>query len=390
MLSGAVAWEIYDRTGSAFLVGLVGLVQVVPVVGLALVIGPLVDRSDRRTLLRAAQLLLGAVGLLLAAGSQLQLPLGAMYGALLLFGVGTALNAPSSSALVPQLVPRASLARANALLSTVFQTAAVLGPVAAGQLIALRGAPTSVYLIEATGCLAFALLLSTLPSASAPPAAPATAHGRLEGLRFILASPLLLPALTLDLFAVLLGGTTALLPVFAKELLAVGPRELGWLQAAPAVGAAVMALAQTRLAPWQRPGRVLLTVVAGFGLATIGFGLSRSLALSIALLALAGLLDNISAVLRSTLEQVVTPDALRGRVSSIHYVFIGLSNELGAFESGVAAALLGPVGAVLFGGVGTLAVVALIATRAPALLQLGPLDAIRPQPPPSSPPEQGD
>jgi hypothetical protein len=209
------------------------------------------------------------------------------------------------------------------------------------------------------------------------------------GLRFVFATDLLLSAITLDLFAVLLGGATALLPVFARDVLHVGARGLGWLRAAPSLGALSMAVVTTQLPPWRHAGRALLFAVAGFGVATLGFGLSRSFALSMIFLAATGLFDNVSVVIRLTLEQVVTPDRLRGRVSSVHYVFIGLSNEMGEFESGATAALLGPLGSVVLGGVGTLAVVALVAWRWPALRKLGALADLRavdPEGPPAAAP----
>jgi MFS family permease len=195
---------------------------------------------------------------------------------------------------------------------------------------------------------------------------------------FIRRHPVFLAAITLDLFAVLFGGAVALLPVFAKDILHVGPVGLGWLRAAPALGAMGMALLMTRLPPWQRPGRVLLFVVAGFGLATIGFGLSQVMWLSLLCLFLTGVFDAVSVVIRLTLEQVLTPDRLRGRVSSIHYVFIGFSNELGAVESGGTAALFGPVASVAGGGLAAVLVVGVVAVLWPQLTRLGPLASLRP------------
>ena len=199
------------------------------------------------------------------------------------------------------------------------------------------------------------------------------------GFRFIRHNPLFLAAITLDLFAVLFGGAVALLPIFAKDILHVGPAGLGWLRAAPGAGALTMALLTTRLRPWPRPGRMLLLVVAGFGLAMIGFGLSRSFTISLACLFLTGVFDNVSVVIRLTLEQMITPDHLRGRVSAINYVFIGFSNEFGAFESGATAALLGATLSVVGGGLATLLVVAVVAKTWPELLRLGPLHSLTPR-----------
>jgi MFS family permease len=198
----------------------------------------------------------------------------------------------------------------------------------------------------------------------------------LAGVRFIRRTPVILGAITLDMFAVLLGGVTALLPIFALDILAVGATGLGWLRAAPAVGAVLAALVMALLPPFRNAGRVLLLVVAGFGLATIVFGLSRDFLLSLAMLAVLGALDNVSVVIRGTLLLMRTPDMLRGRVNSVHSVFVGISNELGAFESGVAAALLGTVGAVVGGGIGTILVVALVAALAPDLRRMGRLDRL--------------
>ena len=219
-----------------------------------------------------------------------------------------------------------------------------------------------------------------LPAFRPASARPTTTGARelFAGFTFIRRRPVFLAAITLDLFAVLFGGAVALLPIFAKDILRVGPLGLGWLRAAPALGAMCMALVMTRLPPWRRPGYALLLTVAGFGLATLGFGLSRSMALSMICLFLTGVFDSVSVVIRLTLEQILTPDALRGRVSAIHYVFIGFSNEFGAFESGATAALLGPVLSVAGGGLAALLVVGLVALVWPDLARLGPLTSLQP------------
>ncbi len=236
------------------------------------------------------------------------------------------------------------------------------------------------FLLAAVGQLLFIVMLRLLPVRQ-PPRSPSrrTASEIFAGFTFVRRNPLFLAAITLDLFAVLFGGAVALLPIYAKDILQVGPAGLGWLRAAPGLGAMSMALITTRLLPWQRPGRVLLGAVVGFGVATIGFGLSRSFVLSLACLYLTGVFDNLSVVIRLTLEQTITPDHLRGRVSAINYVFVGFSNEFGAFESGATAALFGPTLSVVGGGIATLLVVAIVHMMWPNLSRIGPLHTLRPQ-----------
>lgn len=379
ILSVAVGWDLYERTGSPLTLGLVGLVQVVPVLALFIPTGYLVDTRDRRALTTAATLGTGLAGLGLAVASAEGAPVPVYYALLLLLGCSTALHSPAASAYLPSILPRGALARANAVVASMYEAAAIVGPAAAGLLLAAVS-PAWVYALTAATGLASAVLYRTLPSP--PRSAGATSSSARRdwrvGLRFIFGSPLLLPALTLDLFAVLFAGATALLPVIAKDVLEVGPDGLGLLRAAPSVGAIAMALVGTRLPAWRRPGRVLLIVVALFGVATIGFGLSRWFPLSLVLLAVGGALDNISVVIRITLEQLVVPDAIRGRVSAVHSVFIGMSNELGELESGVAAALIGAVPAIVIGGAVAVAVVGVVATRWPALARMPPLAELGP------------
>ncbi|MFN7953166.1 MAG: MFS transporter [bacterium] len=380
ILSVSVGWQIYDRTHSAWALGFVGLVQVVPVVLLAVPAGVTADRADRRMVAVATQLVLALLGLAMVLITQRDAPIGWVFPVLLGCGCVTAFSAPAISSLTPNLVPPSAFVRANAWNATTFELAAIGGPAAAGGLLAWLG-PGFAYGCVTVLALAFAVTLAGLPEVRSQETARA-AHERSEelraGVRFVLRSRYLLPAITLDLFAVLFGGVTALLPIFAKDLLAVGPAGLGWMRAAPSAGALTMALLTTRLPPFRRPGRALLLAVLGFGAATVGFALSRSLGWSLAFLFLTGLCDNVSVVIRQTLVQVVTPDALRGRVAAVHFVFIGLSNELGAFESGVTAALLGPVGSVLLGGVATFVVVAVVVQRWPELWRVGPLESLGP------------
>ncbi|MEZ4364625.1 MAG: MFS transporter [Kofleriaceae bacterium] len=380
MLSVAVGWELYERTGSALTLGVVGLVQVVPVVLLFVPAGQLVDRLDRRALTTFAVSVIGVVGLGLAATSRWAAPIPLYYALLLLLGGATALHSPAASAYLPTIIPRGELARSNAIISSMYELASMLGPALAG-LMLWRLVPAAVYaFVAVTGC-ASAVLYRSLPR-SDPPERDSAAAARRDwraGARFIFASPLLLPALTLDLFAVLFAGALALLPAVAKDVLHVGPLGLGILRAAPAIGAIAAALVGSRLPPWRRPGRVLLWVVVLYGAATIGFGLSRSFPWSVALLALSGVVDNISVVIRITLEQLVVPDAIRGRVSAVHHVFIGMSNELGELESGVAAHLVGVVPAIVLGGAVAIAVVGVVALRWPALARMPPLHQLRPE-----------
>jgi hypothetical protein len=241
----------------------------------------------------------------------------------------------------------------------------------------VTGKSTTVYALNALASLIFVGTLLTIQRPPKPKAQHLNDKDALmAGLRFVWNTELFLSAITLDLFAVLLGGATALLPIFAKDILQVGPVGFGWLRAAPALGAFLMAMVTARLPPWKNAGRALLLCVAGFGAATVGFGLSRSFALSLFCLFLTGLFDNVSVVIRRTLEQIVTPNELRGRVSAVTYVFIGCSNELGAFESGFTAALLGPTLSVVGGGIGTMLVVGFVAWKWRALSRLGSLQEL--------------
>lgn len=249
-------------------------------------------------------------------------------------------------------------------------------------MIALLGRAAGAYWLAAGCCLGCALLLMPIrPRVSDRPRKVRSLTSLLLGIKFVFRSQLLLAAITLDLFAVLLGGATALLPVYASDILEVGAAGLGWLRAAPAMGAVLIALVLAHRPPLRRPGLALLLSVAGFGVATICFGFSRDPVLSFALLALTGALDNISVVVRGTLMQVLTPDEMRGRVSAVNSVFISSSNELGAFESGMTAKWFGPVGSVVGGGIGTIFVVLVAALRWPLLVRLGPLHEVKPSDP---------
>jgi MFS family permease len=377
-LTVAVGWQLYERTGSAWSLGLVGAVELAPVLFLMLPAGHAADRFPRRNVAMFAHSLLALAALGLALVSAREGSVSLIYLLLLLVGTARAFASPSVATLLPQILRPDQFANANAWLSTSFQLASISGPALGGWLIALTGSATVTFLVAAVGQLLFVVLLLRLPARAA--ARPTTASPRdlFAGFAFIRRHPVFLAAITLDLFAVLFGGAVALLPIFAKDILHAGPFGLGLLRAAPAVGAMCMALLTTRLPPWERPGRALLITVVGFGLATIGFGLSRTMALSFLCLFLTGVFDAVSVVIRMTLEQVLTPDPLRGRVSAIHYVFIGFSNELGGFESGATAALLGPIVSVVGGGVAVIAVVGVVAVLWPQLARLGPLESLRP------------
>ena len=379
MINVAVGWHLYERTGDPWSLGMVGVVELAPVLLLMVIAGNAADRYPRRNIAIVAHGLVALAAIGLALASWLGGPTIAIYAMLALIGTGRAFASPSVNTILPQLLPARDFANANAWLSSTFQLAAISGPAFGGFLIAATGSATWPFAGAAIGQAIFMAMLSTLPvRRPTTPAEPQRAQDVFAGFRFIRNNPLFLAAITLDLFGVLFGGAVALLPIFAKDILAVGPAGLGWLRAAPGIGALSMALVTTRLRPWRQPGRVLLFVVAGFGLATIGFGLSRSFALSLACLFLTGVFDNVSVVIRLTLEQTITPDHLRGRVSAINYVFIGFSNEFGAFESGATAALFGPTISVVGGGLATLGVVAIVRAVWPQLARIGQLHTLAP------------
>jgi MFS family permease len=372
MLTVALGWELYDRTRSPLALGGIGLALIIPVILLSLPAGHVADRYSRKRVMLAAQVVVAAGALGLAGLSARHGPLLAIYGCLVLIGGGQAFNNPASSALVTQVIPPEAYESAITWRSSIGQVSAVLGPAAGGFLISLLHGAAGVFVLYALAALSFAVLLALLrihrPQERS--SGGRTLRALTEGLRFLGQTPVLLAAITLDLFAVLLGGATTLLPIFARDILQVGPTGLGWLQAASSVGAVSMALVLAHRPVFTRAGRTLLLAVAGFGLVTIGFGLSRSFALSFLLLLLLGALDNISVVIRSTLLLLRTPDALRGRVSAVNALFIGTSNQLGGFESGLVAQFFGPILAVVGGGIGTMLVVLLIAWRWPAMRDL--------------------
>jgi MFS family permease len=375
MQNAAVLWELYERTHDKMALGNVGLVQFLPVLILAVPAGHLADRFSRKWLVVAAFsiALVATTGLALVSHFQGPVPL--VYACLLVHGISRALNAPARSSLLPLMVPLNDLPNAITWATSGWQMAQTLGPALCGAVIALTSGAQTVYLATATmTVLASILIATTRPRHVERLAEPLSWSSLFAGVRFIWRHELILAALSLDMFAVLLGGATALLPVFAKDILEVGPEWYGLLRAAPAIGAIIMGVTLAHRPPLQRAGRTLLWSVAGFGVATIGFGLSRDPYLSFALLAISGALDNISIVVRGTLVQRLTPDSMRGRVSAVNSMFIVTSNELGAVESGYTAAWFGPVWSVVLGGLGTIAVVSSVALRWPQVRRLGALN----------------
>jgi MFS family permease len=371
-----VAWQIYALTHDPLSLGLIGLAEAVPFIGCALFAGHLADRHDRLRISLAALLVLllcslSLFGFAFRPGVITQQRVWPIYLVIFCSGIARSFLQPARSALGAELVPRRLYPNAVTWRSSTWQFAEVVGP-AIGGLVYGFGSARAAYGVDA-GLMAVGLLsLAWMRHARArsPASAESFRQSLATGLRFVMAQKVVLGALTLDLFSVLFGGAVALLPVFAAEILHVGPQGLGILRAAPAVGAVLMSLVLAHRPPLQRAGRTLLVSVALFGLCMIGFGLSRHFFLSTGLLALSGMADTVSVVVRSTLLQVLTPDHLLGRVSSVNAIFIGSSNELGAFESGTAARLIGTVPAVVLGGVATLVVVGIIALKVPPLRRL--------------------
>jgi MFS family permease len=380
MLQVALGWELYERTHSAFALGMVGLVTAIPVVLLALPAGHLADRMDRKKIVIIAQGVFISMSVGLAVLSHSNGPIYLMFVILLVRGTAQAYNNPARSALLPRLVPAEVFSNAVTWSSSGFQIAAVVGPAFGGLVIALAHRATGAYIIDAILTTMYLVMLAAIrgdqgvrAEASATALKPRermTLQSLAAGMRFVMDTKVILAALTLDLFAVLFGGATALLPIFAKDILHVGPEGLGWLRAAPSIGALAVMLTIAHRPPMQKTGWTLIWAVTGFGVATIVFGLSRSFGLSMAMLLILGGLDGISMIIRGTLVQLWTPDEMRGRVSAVNSVFIDMSNELGGFESGALAAAVGPVAAVVGGGIGTVIVVGSVAWAWPQLRNL--------------------
>ena len=367
MLSVAVSWDLYLQTHSALVLGNVGFVQVAPFLLFSLFAGHVADRYDRRKVMVVTQCTYLAASALLLFGFH-SVP--AIYGCLLLTACARTFQGPARGAMLPQIVPPEALGNAITWNSSAQEIASVSGPALAGVLLATSGSRT-VYLLQTVFALLTLLCFASISSRSKDNAAatPRDMKSLLEGIRFVLKNKLILSAVSLDMFGVLFGGATALLPIFAVDILHGGPSALGWLRAAPSVGAVLMALAMAHSRKIVRAGPALILAVAGFGLATIAFGLSRNLWLSLGMLVLVGAFDNVSVVLRNSLVQTKTPDYVRGRVLAVNNIFISCSNQLGAVESGWTAALIGAAPSVWAGGIATLAVVAICAAISPPLRQ---------------------
>lgn len=370
MVTVAIGWQIYSITKSPFYLGLVGLIQFLPVFLLTLVVGLVADHFDRRRIITICQALEGLCFMLLALANyqgwitkELILIIAGVLGTVHSF------QGPPMQSLLPNIVSKEFFPRAAALVTSAFQTATIIGPALGGLLYALN--PYAVYSIA--GLLSFftSLLINFITvKKEEVKRDPVTIQSFFAGITFIKNKPVILGAISLDLFAVLFGGATALLPVYASEILRVGPTGLGMLRSVPSVGALLMSIALTRRPLSRKVGKTMFIAVIIFGMSTILFAISKSVVLSLFALFVLGAADVISMVIRSTLVQMATPDNMRGRVSSVNQLFIGTSNQLGEFESGITAAWFGTVPAVLIGGIGTIVVVFLWMRLFPELLNI--------------------
>jgi MFS family permease len=380
MQAVAVGWQVYEITKRPLDLGYVGLAQFLPAILLFPISGHASDHFERRNVLSVCYAGYAVCFALLLALARRSVPsIGAIYVVLVMIGVVRSFNSTASRAILPQLVPGEDFPNAVAWNASIFQAATILGPAFGGFLYAAVKGPSVVYVVAmVTAIGATASSFRIKPEVKARPREPMTLKTVFAGLHYIWSKKLILGAISLDLFAVLLGGAVALLPVYAREILHTGPWGLGLLRAAPGVGAALMAVT---LAHWPlrgRSGLTLLWAVGGFGVFTIIFGVSHSLTVSLIALLLLGASDMISVIIRATLTQLATPDEMRGRVTAVDMIFIGTSNEFVQFESGVTAQWFGTVPAVILGGVGTLIVIGLWAWLFPELRQAGELTAINP------------
>ncbi len=420
--SVALGWEIYSRTDDPLALGFVGLITAIPMFLFILPAGYFADRLDRRRVIRTSLFLISGTAILLAVASLLKASVAVMYLILFIDASAVVSGGPSRTALLPRLVPREIFENAVAWRTSISQISSVAGPAIGGILVLI--APAAAYAMNALAAITFMLLLTGVrqaeeyaastdrksaaaandgsgsgaaspnagahdgsdhgdvaassPAGQSPVSEPTSLKASMkrslklvfEGLHFIRSRPVIFAAISLDLFAVLFGGAVYLLPIYAKDILGIGETGLGFLRAAPAVGALLTALVLAHRPPMQRAGRNLLVAVAGFGAATIVFGLSRNAILAFTMLFLTGVFDNVSVVIRHTLVQGRTPDNMRGRVSAVSSIFIGSSNQLGGFESGLVARLVSPTFSVVSGGIGTLVVVGVTALVVPTLRRL--------------------
>jgi MFS family permease len=387
MFAMAIGWELYERTHSAFNLGLVGLTQMVPMFVFTLLAGHMADNYNRKKIIVFTTIIVAATNIVLTLISAANAPVPWFYVCLFVTGTARTFLWASSASFLPQLVERKHFSRAVTWHSGIFQLSSIIGPAAAGALIGLSGHRAApVYAINAVAALIFCGMLSAIPwKHTVTIKEKLSLRTLLTGFSFVFANRIILGIITLDMFAVLLGGSTALLPVYAKEILHIGPRGLGLLQAALPVGAVVCTFYLAHRPPIQKAGRSLLWAVTAFGIATVGFGFSQWFWVSFLMLFVCGAVDNVSVVVRHTLVQLLTPDEKRGRVSAVNNLFIGTSNELGEFESGTVAHLTGPVignsiavGAIISvaaGGIGTILVVAAVALLWPEIRNYGRLDS---------------
>jgi len=375
----AIGWEIYERTHSAMALGYAGLAQFLPQVLFMLLAGHVTDRRNRKYVFMSALACNGLAAVGLAMNAALGGSIYVLYACLFAYGSARAFIMPSRAAFLPGIIPLDIFSTAVSWNSSGFEVSSMAGPAIGGLLIGFFQSPTLVYTINALGQITFVIMLSGITYKHTPAERqPLTLHSFSAGFRFVRKQKVVLSAMALDMFGVLLGGATAMMPIYAKDILKVGPRGLGWLMTAPSIGAFTMALLQAHHGPLRKAGRTLLLAVAGFGTVTVIFGISRNFWLSMAMLSLLGSCDNISVVVRSTLVQILTPDDMRGRVSALNALFIGTSNELGAFESGLIANFFGPVVSVVSGGIGTLIIVFGMAWLSPELRKYGRLDQHHP------------
>jgi MFS family permease len=380
MQAVAVGWQIYDLTHSTFALGMVGLVQFAPIVLFTLVAGHVVDRYERRVVYGAALAVQGcAVGVLALGSWGHWLGVPGVFAMVAIIGAARAFQGPATQALLPTLVPASVVPKAIAWATGAFQTASIVGPTLGGLLYAF-GVAVPYAVAGALALLGAVFIALMRVERSARVREPVSFSSLFSGVRFIRTHPVILGSISLDLFAVLLGGATALLPVYARDILRVGTWGLGALRSAPAVGSLAMSIALVRWPPRRQVGHRMFAAVIAFGVATIVFGLARSFALSLAALVALGAADTISVVIRSSLVQLETPDEMRGRVGAVNSLFIGTSNQLGEFESGVTASLLGTVPATVLGGVGTLIVAGLWIRLFPSLWNFGGFEKKMPPP----------
>jgi len=381
MRTVAVGWEVYQRTHLPLSLGIVGLVLALPVILLALPAGVAADRYSRKLIIMLSQAGLAMSGLGMAWVSYTGEPIGWLYFFLLGTGIFRALGWPASTAIVVGLVPKHVFPNAAMWRSVGFQLAATVGPLAGGFLLAWWS-PALIYLLDAMSSVVLILcLLGVRPSGQSRVVEPRSWQSLVEGVRYLRRQPIILSTMTLDMVAVLFGGVTALLPIYASDILHVGATGFGWLRAMPSVGAIAMSLMLASRPPMKRAGPLLLWAVTAFGVATIVFALSTSFALSLATMFILGAADNISVVIRATVLQLLTPDSMRGRVSAVSVIFIGTSNEIGEFESGLVAQWLGVVPTATIGGMMTLVTVGVVTVIWPQLVRLGSLEHLEPPEP---------